>query len=94
MEKTQVTVTDIQNVSLMKDDDIRTWISLHTQALEDEGMKEHWEAIEKDLEILQGEWDLRNPLVVKLKEICELLKSIETQLKLIVKEKDDGTNEN
>ncbi len=89
---TQITVTDKNDVAMMDIEDIRKWISLHQRALKDENMKDHWEAIENDLEILIPEYELRNPSIAILRKICEVLKSIETQLKLIIKEKEDGKN--
>ncbi len=80
MKMSQVTVTDVQDVGLMKTKDIRTWISLHQRSLKDENMEEHWKAIGDDLEILKTEYDLRYPLVTILREIKEVLDNIQTSI--------------
>lgn len=79
-----VTVTDTTDVAMMKDDDIRKWISLHKRALKNSIMQKHWEAIQNDLYVLQDEWDLRNPLIISLKEMNTHLGNIETHLRLLV----------
>ena len=71
-----ITVTDTQDVALMKDDDIRKWISLHQRSLKDETMQEYWEKIQEDLDVLMIEYNLRNPLM----EISETLKGIHHEL--------------
>jgi hypothetical protein len=87
-----VTVTDKHEVALMETDDIRKWISLHTRALEDESMKEHWTAIKDDLQVLTKEYELRNPLVAVLTKLNETLESLRTTILQHNKENKDGNS--
>ena len=82
----QVTITDIQEVAMMDIDDIQKWISLHRKSLKDDNMAEYHDAIKTDLEVLQDEYDLRNPLVVAIKDLTEHVK----QLNETLKEKQNG----
>jgi len=93
----KLTVTDKTDVALMEIEDIRKWISLHKRALKNSDLQEHWEDIQNDLSVLRDEYDLRNPLIVALKEMNVHLGNIETHLRLLVqikeKEKEDGKDE-
>ena len=86
-----VTITNNQDVGLMKTKDIRTWISLHQRSLKDENMEEHWESIEKYLEVLKTEYDLRYPLVNILREIKEVLDNIQTSIIQLKGDKNGNT---
>lgn len=77
----QVTVTDVQEVALMETDDIRKWISLHQKSLKDNNMSEYHDAIRVDLEVLQAEYDLRNPLVIAIKDLTMVVKQLNERLK-------------
>jgi len=98
-----VTVTDKQDVALMEDDDLRKWISLHQRALIDEKMSEHWDDIKDDLNVLETEFKLRNPLIGVLEKLGDVLlklgKEVETlhgQVSLINRKKEckDGNVKN
>ena len=87
----QVTVTDVSDISAMETDDIRKWISMHRRALKDDSMAKYHDAIRDDMSVLLDEYELRNPLVPVLREICEVLKSIDISLNQLKKEKENGT---
>jgi len=82
----QVTVTDVQEVAMMDTDDIRKWISLHQKSLKDDEMADYHDTIRSDLEVLQAEYDLRNPLVIAIKDLTYFVK----QLNETLKEKENG----
>jgi len=78
---TTVTVTDSTDVGEMQTDTIRHWISLHQRSLIDEEMKEHWKEIQKDLDVLQSEFNLRKPEAQALWAINETLLQMNKILK-------------
>ncbi len=90
----QVTVTDVNDVSAMETDDIRKWISMHRRALKDDSMSKYHDSIRDDLSVLLDEYELRFPLVPVLRDICEVLKSIDISLNQLKGEEKNGTTEN
>jgi hypothetical protein len=101
----QVTVTDVKDVTEMKTIEIKKWIGLHKKALLTEDMKEYWTTIHQDLEVLEKEYSTRNipiieqlqPLLFSLNELNGHLKEILNELKEVNKtkkgEEKDGTSE-
>jgi hypothetical protein len=80
-----VTITNSTDVGEMKTDVIRHWISLHQRSLKDKEMTEHWKEIQKDLDVLKSENDLRHPEVQALWAINETLLLMNETLKSLCK---------
>lgn len=76
----QVTITDVKDVADLEDRDILRWISLHEKSLDEEGMRDYWDAISDDIKELKAEYDLRHPELVVLKEIKFKLEQIHSEL--------------
>lgn len=96
-----VTITDSTDVGEMKTDVIRHWISLHQRSLLDKEMTEHWKEIQKDLDVLQSEYNLRYPEAQALRSINEtllqmneILKSLCQDIKTLKEEEEEGEEEN
>lgn len=73
----QVTITDVKDITEMKDIQILRWISLHKEGLESEEMKEYWDKMKDDLKKLQDEYDIRHPEIVILRKILSIIKPSE-----------------
>lgn len=81
MANNQVTVCDVQDITMMETEDLRKWISLHHRSLNDKEMEEYWELIKDDLKSLKEEYRTRFPLIVPLENIYHILMEIQTTLR-------------